>query len=598
MSGSRNLLPLYRQLIGSLLVSGSLLALLLPIGLFSLTSLPFRFVWGAHIFAHLVVLLLVFRLWFELCRQTGRASSLYLAGAVLALATSAAVGALPIISRDALIYHLAVPKWWLVADRVIEIPWHEWSHFPLLLSGAYAGFLELGLGRLTPLYHLSYLVILSGMILSFVFYKFQDSELALLTGAVALVMPLSIKLGSEPMADLAVAVFFGASLALFTVWTELRGKAKYLSAVGVALGLALSTKYNALLAAVVTAPCAILFLKRWRYPLPVAVRTLGVIGLIAFAVYLPWPAKNAIHTGNPFYPFLASVFGGADELPFLGEVGPIRYRLEGYGEGVLDLLLIPFRMMVFGRDDSPQQFDGLLSPILLFAALSVLMRSSDDKLAPWVRLYGGVCALYFVASLFLFYALVRYQMPMFLPLLALTAAGISAVGDLRGGIYQTRLYRTLFVLQLLWCGWYGVGLLARTGASSYLASNSQPSDYLHSHLSEFRVAEAVNEKLPPQAVVYLLFTGNRYFYYDRAVRGAYFSAAPIVASLKRDPSPASLLAEFKQMGVTHLAVHNRRTLEALKGLAPSEKAAWSQFVQLHLQLISEDRGVGLYVLNG
>ena len=589
-----NLLPLYRRLIGSTLISGLLLAALLPLGLISIQGISFQLVWGAQTLFHLLAVGLVCQLIRVLAKQSGRVALLYLGGGFASLAISALVGALPIISRDALIYHLAVPKWWLAAGRVVELPWHEWSHFPLLISGAYAGFLQLGLERFTPLYHLSYLVLFAGLVMSFVHYKFQDAELSLWSGGIAVAMPLSVKLGSEPMADLAVAVYFGLTIALFTVWAELRGGVRALIPVGLALGLALSTKYNALLAAVVTVPLAVLFLKRWHYPLPVVGRAIGMIGLLGAAVYFPWPLKNGIYTGNPFYPFLASVFGGADELPFLGEVGPLRYRMEGYGEGFFDILLLPFRMLAFGRDDAPQHFDGVLSPVLILALCSLLHRRRGESLPPWIRFFGGLCTLYFVLSLFLFYALVRYQMPVMFVILVLTAAGISALGDLRGGVHQAKLYRGLFAFQLIWCGWYCVGLLTKTHAVEYFSSTQTPEDYLRRHLGEYRVAETVNAKLPADAVVYLLFTGNRYFYYDRAVRGAYFSAAPILTALKQHHSASAIAATFQSMGVTHFAIHSRRTLEALQTLEPTDRAVWSQFVQKHLRTIEETRGVGLY----
>lgn len=594
---SRNLLPLYRRLIATLLFSGILLAALMPIGVVSFSTLPFRVLWAAHIVAHLTTVTLVVYLWAILARQTGRAAILYGVGTLGFLLVSAAVGSLPIVSRDALIYHLAVPKWWLLADRVVEVPWHEWSHFPLMLSGAYAGFLQLGLERVTPLYHLSYLVVLAGMVMAFAYYKFQDAELALLGGGIAVAMPLAVKLGSEPMADLAVAVFFGLAVVVVTVWTELRAPLRAVTTAGIALGLAFSTKYNALLAGVIALPTAALFLKRLRYPFRSIAQALGVVAAVALILYLPWPLKNAVHTGNPLYPFLASVFGGADELPFLGEVGPIRYRLDGYGESILDLCLIPFRMLFFGQDDSPRQFDGLLSPILLFALGSVLTKR-DLGIFPWIRFYGALCSLYFVSSLFLFYALVRYQMPVIFPLLSLMTAGILAVSELRGGIYQSRIYRGVFVAQLLWCGFYSVALLGKTHALEYLVSEDRPSDYLRRHLSEYRVAEAVNAKLPENAVVYLLFTGNRYYYYDRAVRGAYFSAGPILAALKVESSSEAVLAAFRRQGVTHLAIHDRRTMEALQTLGAPERLAWTTFVQTHLRLIEEDRGVGIYELVG
>ena len=43
----------------------------------------------------------------------------------------------PPISRDALIHHLAVPKLWLKHGEFYEIPWAEYSYYPMYINLLY-----------------------------------------------------------------------------------------------------------------------------------------------------------------------------------------------------------------------------------------------------------------------------------------------------------------------------------------------------------------------------------------------------------------------------------------------------------------------------
>ena len=43
----------------------------------------------------------------------------------------------PPISRDALIHHLAIPKLWLKHGEIYEMPWAEYSYYPMYINLIY-----------------------------------------------------------------------------------------------------------------------------------------------------------------------------------------------------------------------------------------------------------------------------------------------------------------------------------------------------------------------------------------------------------------------------------------------------------------------------
>ena len=544
---TRNLryLSCERYALHALLVSGALLWFLLPIGMWDMNSYPYRGVWALHIVCHLIAVAFAVRLLFLFWRAIDSSFRwVYAAGTLLLLIPVLAQALLPIVSRDALIYHLAVPKLWLEQGRIHEIGWHEWSHFPLLTSLGYSGFLQQGLDRLTALYHASYLLLAGTTAAAFVYYKFQKEELALATAFVCCLLPICLKLAAEPMADLALACFFGLGFALFVVWGEQKGSLSRLIVIGFIFGLGLCTKYNSLLAMLMFGVCMLAFLQRWNISFGRSVAAIGILAAAAALVYLPWPLRNYFATGNPVYPFATGLFAVSDELPFMGSVKPIAYRLAGYGESWLEVFLVPLRMLVTGRDDDPRQFDGLLSPVLLLSAVPLLLRRSGERRPPWIVSAWIYAGSYYVLSLTQFYALVRYQAPLLVPIAALTAAGLYSLGELKDGVKRELVYRSAFVFQILWAGWYETMALQSTKAVEYWATGEPKEFYLSRRIGEMTVINAANRDLPKDAVLYLLFTGNRYYYYERGVRGSYFSQQPIVQWFREKRSADYIAQKF------------------------------------------------------
>ena len=561
------------------------------VGCYSLTKPIFDVVWGIHLLLQAAAVGFVLRLIVMYLKVPLRLDvGLYTSGFLLVLLYEVGLGVLPIVSRDALIYHLEVPKLWLAAGKIVEIGWHEWSHFPLFLSLSYTGFEKFGLAQLTPFYHLSYLILAAGAVASFVYYKLQDEEYALLSAWLLLTLPICLKLGAEPMSDLGLAFYFGLGFALFVFWGEQRGGAKMLLSIGLALGLALGTKYNALLAMSLFFLCMVSFLQRWSFTLGEIGKYLAIIAGIALVLYLPWPIKNYIHTGNPFYPFADSIFGVSDEMPFIGSVRPIAYRMGAYGEDLRAIALIPFRMMLTGEDDSPRQFDGLLSPVLLLALLTLVKYRRGERQAPWILNTWLLVGSYFLVSLNAFYALVRYQAPLLVPAVALTICGAAVIGGERESRQKRAMCRAIFAVQLVWAGWYGYRTIERVQPYGVWLGRESRETYLQRRVDEYNTARFVNLSLPEDAVVYLLFTGNRYYFYDRDVRGSYFSQQPIVRCLSEEATAEHLATCFRELGTTHIAIHLNRTKQTLDiSLNDEQKNAWTEFVKKYLELVYKDR---------
>ena len=187
------------------------------------------------------------------------------------------------------------------------------------------------------------------------------------------------------MSLLAAAIFFAQPLMLWDAtstfiepglacavalssWNLLRfvreGHRDALILAGLFAGAAAGMKFLGLIAALAVTVTAVLVL--WRRLKPAHVLAFA---LPAVAVALPWYVKNAVLTGNPFYPH---IFGGlngsaSDELDAAMES-------FGHGHAFTDFLLVPLRLV-----GDAEAFDGgefLLPLVVAFAPLIVLLPRS------------------------------------------------------------------------------------------------------------------------------------------------------------------------------------------------------------------------------
>jgi hypothetical protein len=105
------------------------------------------------------------------------------------------------------------------------------------------------------------------------------------------------------------------------------------------------------------------------------------------------------------------------------------------------------------------------------------------------------------------------------------------------------------------------------------------SSYIAAHIPEYPVIELYNREASADDRVYLLGTGNTFFYFDRPViaRG-YYSANEVISWLRSDTTPRELTARFAALGVTYLLVHKDRLTSTLRAvLTPGQVEVWNEF---------------------
>lgn len=141
----------------------------------------------------------------------------------------------PPISRDALVHHLTVPKLYIEAGKIIELPCMSYSYFPMNLDMLYLIPLYFGNDIIPKFIHFSFALFTSFLIYNYL-KKRLDKNYAIFGAFLFLSIPIIIKLSITVYVDLGLLFFSAASLILLFEWVSSKFKLKYLVFSGVFCG--------------------------------------------------------------------------------------------------------------------------------------------------------------------------------------------------------------------------------------------------------------------------------------------------------------------------------------------------------------------------
>ncbi len=384
--------------------------------------------------------------------------------------------------------------------------------------------------------------------------------------------------------DLALAMYFAIAFALIIEACESEFAGQRVLGAGVALGLALGVKYNSMPAVGLLMLTFPLYCSRKKISFGATVRLTLALSFLALIFFSPWLIRNYSWTKNPVYPFLQkeiTATGGEAKVKVLADISPLEQRIRLYEESWGAILTLPVRMIVGGADDDPTKFDGVLSPILLFMFLSVIY----FRKKPWVLWSGVWIFSYAVFSVLTASARTRYLAPIWLPSLGLTFAGIQYLQQ-----RWLKVGSLISIVALLshsaYGIWYGYNHLLRRGVIDYLTGSQSADDYLKKYMDEYELISEINNDLGADlnARVYLLSTGNRFFYYNVAVYGGHFSEQALKSAIENSNNVDDILSWVKNAKITHFVVHRERANTTLgTSLTEQQVKLWQEFINTHLQ---------------
>ena len=214
----------------------------------------------------------------------------------------------PELFYDSLVYHIGLPHLYLLEGRYVDTPYVHFSRFPLLVHMLYVWALALDGEALAKLMHFSFLGLIPCLCLA-IAKRLDAPRGGLLATLLCISIPvLQINIWTTGV-DVALSTFALASLLCAIIWhqTEPQNMGALILS-GIFAGATFGTKYTGAFFVFGCSGFIIASGISKRLSLKQTFQAFFVWGCCVTALMLPWFIRNAILTGNPFYPFLSSVF--------------------------------------------------------------------------------------------------------------------------------------------------------------------------------------------------------------------------------------------------------------------------------------------------
>ncbi len=468
---------------------------------------------------------------------------LFLLGLTLLMALS------PPTTWDALTYHLAGPRHYLDAGRIVSFPENHFLGFPQVVEMLYLWLMILARPQAAALLHGGFgvLTLLTMLGLG---QRLRRPSAGWLAAAILLASESVWAQFHWAYNDLALMAFTLAALVALLAWNgaAVRQRDCYLVLTGVFVGLAMGTKYTAAGAAVGIGVLALWIAPRAR--VITLARAGAMVTAVALAVWSSWPLKNTLLDGSPF-------------LPFLGAAGFDRfdrwyYLRPGTGYGLRDLVLAPLQAAIFGAEGiSPYNAatGALLFGLLPLAAVGWPQRDRTERalisrllifaVPPYLAWLYGIATSWFLVQ-------TRLLFPIF-PALALVGAfAVEGLRDFPPLRDLLRLVRAVVVIALALAVFGSTLTFVRTNPVRVTLGLRSEDDYLRERLgTHYAAMEQVNA-LPEDARVQFLWEPRIYYCERDCIPDSLIDEWWHARQL--EPDPLAIAAGWREQGITHVLI--------------------------------------------
>ncbi|TXH28918.1 MAG: hypothetical protein E6Q99_01720 [Elusimicrobia bacterium] len=346
----------------------------------------------------------------------------------------------PEVFYDALVYHLGVPRWYLLEGGLRYYPAYH-AQFPFTRQMINLFGLALQGDTLAKLLHFATSVQILGTFLAMA-ERFGRRRVGLLASLIFLSVPMVAMNLWTTGVDVALTAVSLLALGAGLISLTAPAPRPWVVLSGLFLGLTVSTKYPGGVDAAVWGG-VFFFHRAFVEKNPrAAFRDLAILVGVAFLVFLPWLVKNAVLTGNPVYPYLHGLFGGRDLLPdklaiFNADIA------QGAARDPIALLSAPWRLTftLTGSASAPGLF-----PLALLGAMIWGFARRQDRPA-FVRPLAVYVVLY-LAVMFVLTSQTRYAISGLAAHAFLIGEAIDALGRAAGAFVRWGLTATVFVAAL------------------------------------------------------------------------------------------------------------------------------------------------------
>ncbi len=495
----------------------------------------------------------------------------------------------PETGKDALIYHLAVPKLFLKHQGFYFIPGNIFANYPLFNEMLFlAGLFIQGEVLAKGMHFVALLGILLG-IRQFSGLPKIENPFPFLSSLIFLTIPSVFITSHSAYNDLFITYYSMAAVLAFIHWFQQRSD-RWLVVSGIFSGLAVASKYTALLLPILGCLGILWASSFYREKLRQAGRSLFIFLTSMALLGAPFYIKNWLVTGNPFYPFLYQIFGGRGWDPDQARLYETFVRNLGLGRDFWDYLLLPWNLSFQARLGSPR-FDGLLGPIFL---LTLPFLIGVGRLEKPVKIFCIYCAF-----TFLFWASsaqqIRYLIPIF-PFLSLLTGIILAKYKKQQVLWI--LLSFLIIGSIFFNSTYIIRHFEAIKPIGVVIGTEDRDSFLSRRLPSYGMFNYINKNLPGNSKLFLIYMRNWGFLLDRDYYSdSMFESYTIQKILSESQSTGDINHALRSRGFTHLFYDQNYIYRGLSTFSSEEKEKFLNFQKKYLSLIKKEEPYYLFRLN-
>ena len=450
----------------------------------------------------------------------------------------------PEIGGDALCYHLNLPKEFLRAGSLNPIRFDDNSLYPLFMNNLYLIGLATGGVFTAKLFHL-----FTGFLLFLATFRLiqnetQNKSLGYFISLVILLTPAIYNMLSTTYVDVAVAFYSFIALIMLVFAFDQKQSGPFLVS-GLLIGFAVAIKYLSLYSAIALFSLWIFEIIKGKN-ISTYSRGLIIWGLGIFLACGYWLIRNWVVTGNPFYPFWASLFG----LP--AQRAAADYYAMGMGKNLMAFVSV-FWNMVY----APSQFGAFATRISVFNFLFLPFVLIAPLFVKRSRPYFIFSFVFFVVWFELAQA-DRWILPLLAPMGVCAAFGIQWFYS-----FASNQMKSLIK--------WGAGSLAILCLSIYMLSGAyhyryadllflgrwSKEEYLTKMERTIPIANWINQNLPTESKILIEAEPQKY-YINRPVISDK-NLAWHTGYSKKGYNLKELSEFLKSLGITHLLLSNSVT---------------------------------------
>lgn len=493
-------------------------------------------------------------------------------------------GLAPETFYDSMVYHLAVPAYWLWNHGLVDHPANFFSNFPFAAETFFLNGLVLQGTEAAKMLHWASFGVAA--VLAGGWAREMAGERAgWLVWAMIVTFPLLSLCAWTTQVEGSLALSCLAFLYALDRWSRGGGKGWALLT-GLFAGCALATKYTAL--PVVLLGLLVSVLQRSSFWRSCPARE-GALSLLGGVLTLgPWVVKNLVFTGNPFFPYLMGTFPGR-RIPQESYLKLLEEQRFHFASDLGGILRLPWDLTMANPDS--YVFVGPLA--LVLAPFLLLFRYRD----PSLRFLAALVLPLFGMGLVLTHIL-KFSIPAFLVLYlvagtALTVARspflakAAAWGSLAAGIacfsYLAAIHHRHYGGAGLWAG--------KMDRQGYLQACPPVSRYQGT-------ARWIADHLPPGERV-LVAGGSRGLYLERPfLNQSVFDEQLLRGIVRAAPDAQGIREGLRRWGVDHLLVLVPEGLKVVDyrhyDLTSEEWGRLDDFIQRGTELVHLKDLQGLY----